>query len=262
MSMIDFHNHLIPGVDDGAQDVDQSVAALAEMSGQGIHTVVATPHLSGALTASPEALGRFLDEVDRGWAVLQEAGRAFPGVQLLRGAEVMLDTPAPDLSDPRVRLAGTSFVLVEFPFMTVPPNAAASLFELKMRGWVPVLAHPERYSNASPRMDDAEEWVRVGALLQVNSGSLLGRYGDDARDLAWDLLGRGLVSYVCSDYHARGHCHSAAGLAALRERGGAEQATLLTEVNPQRLLQGQPPLPVPPVSRPPSLWRRLMGRRG
>jgi protein-tyrosine phosphatase len=257
--MIDFHNHVIPGVDDGAADVEQARAALLEMKGQGIETVVATPHLNGSATADPEMLVRCLDALDQGWEALQNDG-AVPGIRLLRGAEVMLDTPAPVFTDPRTRLAGTNFVLVEFPFMTVPPYGATALFEMKMQGWQPVLAHPERYANAHADLSDAVEWSRVGALLQVNSGSLLGKYGDQAKRISWDLLAQGLVSYLSSDYHARGRCHTAAAREMLRERGAEEQAILLTEVNPRRLLDGQPPLPVPPIERPRPLWRRILGR--
>jgi protein-tyrosine phosphatase len=258
--MIDFQNHVIPGVDDGAADVEQAEEALRELASQGVTTVVATPHLSGALSTSPAALEQALAEIDRGWAELLAVAPGVAGVTLLRGAEVMLDTPAPDLSDPRVRLAGTAFVLVEFPFMTVPPFASAALFEQKMKGWIPVLAHPERYSNLHEDLSDAEEWTRVGALLQVNSGSLLGRYGEVPRRMAWALLERGMVSYLSSDYHARGRCHVADGRAALEARGAGEQAALLMETNPQRLLDGLAPLPVAPIGAAPSLWRRLFGR--
>lgn len=258
--MIDFHNHVIPGVDDGAADAAQARAALAEMGARGVRTVVATPHLSGALTMSPDALEAALAELDAGWATLQAIAAEMPQLTVRRGAEVMLDAPAPDFSDPRVRLAGTGAVLVEFPFMTVPPHVGEVLFSIRMRGWRPVLAHPERYGNALPDLSDAEEWCRLGAHLQVNSGSLIGKYGEPARTLAWGLLERGLVSYLSSDYHARGRCLSAEARDALLARGAAEQATLLTEVNPQRLLDDQPPLPVPPLARRRSLLGRIFGR--
>jgi len=258
--LIDFHSHVIPAVDDGAADPGQAREALLAMREQGIGTVVATPHLNGSDTTDPTTLSRWLEEVDRGWAELEAVAAGLGEPRILRGAEVMLDTATPDLSDPRVRLAGTDFVLVEFPFMTVPPGAANVFFELRMKGWAPVLAHPERYSNAEPGLEDAREWVRMGAHLQVNAGSLLGRYGEDARRLGWGLLGAGLVSYVCTDYHARGHCHAAEARAALVERGAAEQAALLMEVNPGRLLEGLPPLEVPAIARPSSVWRRLFGR--
>jgi protein-tyrosine phosphatase len=260
-AMIDFHNHLIPGVDDGATDADGSAAALAVFREQGVRTVVATPHVSGALTLDPAAREARLAELDAGWAQLLRAAEAQPDMQVMRGAEVMLDHPQLDLSDPRLRLAGTPFVLVEFPFMGVPPNGPRALFDLKMAGWHPVLAHPERYSNAADTFEDAGEWRRVGAHLQVNSGSLLGRYGAKAQALAWGLLERGWVDYLSSDFHARGGCPVAEARAALASRGAEEQAVLLTETNPQRLLNSQAPLSVAPVGPGRSLWRRLLGRR-
>lgn len=259
--MIDFHNHLIPGVDDGASDPAQASEALRTFHAQGVRAIVATPHVSGAITRDPAALAGRLTELDGGWAALEGEAAAFPDLRVLRGAEVMLDAPEVDLSDPRLRLGGTPFVLVEFPFMNVPPNAGQAIFALRMAGWVPVLAHPERYANLSD-LAEAEEWRRVGALLQVNAGSLTGRYGSRANALAWGLLERGMVDYVCSDYHARGTLVTAECRTRLQERGAEAQAVLLMETNPGRLLAGDDPLPVPPLT-PPSFWKRLFGgRRG
>ena len=205
--MIDFHNHVIPGVDDGAADLDQSREALAAMRAQGITTVVATPHVKGSLTEDEGAADAFLTQVDGAFAQLKEmAAREFPDLRLERGHEVMLDTPHARLGDARLRLAGTRFVLVEFPFMMVPPNAPQAVFDLKMQGFHPIIAHPERYGNVDPSLDQAEEWRRVGALLQVNAGSLLGRYGKQVQELARGLLRRGMVDYLSSDFHARGSC--------------------------------------------------------
>jgi protein-tyrosine phosphatase len=258
--MLDFHNHLIPGVDDGATDVAQTRAALAAMRDQGVRTVIATPHLRGALTRSPERLAARLAEIDAGWEELRSAAAAeFLGLRVERGAEVMLDAPALDLSDPRCRLAGTSFVLVEFASMTVPPRSVEALFELKMSGWNPVVAHPERYSVQGAGLAVMGEWRRTGALLQVNTGSLLGKYGSDAEATAWELLKRGWADYLSSDFHARGRLSVQECRSALVRAGGERQADLLAQVNPQRLLAGEPPLPVPPLAgRRSSFWRRLL----
>ena len=257
--MIDFHNHVIPGVDDGAEDLEQALAALATFHAQGASVVVATPHVNGGATFG--RLDSTLEPIDRAWETLTAAAaERFPGLRLERGAEVMLDVPSPDLSDPRLRLAGTPFVLVEFPYMTVPPNADQAIFDLKMAGWRPVLAHPERYHNAAVALTDAEGWRRSGATLQVNAGSLLGRYGEGPRRLAWGLVEKGWADYICSDFHARGTCHTALAVEALGRAGGAAQAHLLTHENPSRLLAGQPPLPVGPLRRARTpLWRRLLG---
>jgi protein-tyrosine phosphatase len=259
--MIDFHNHVIPGVDDGAADLDQAREALAVMRAQGIRGVVATPHVKGSLTEDAAGLAAFLDEVDRAFAGLKEMALAeFPDVHLERGHEVMLDTPHARLDDARLRLAGTPFVLVEFPFMMVPPNAPQAVFELKMQGFSPIIAHPERYGNVDASLAQPAEWRRVGGLLQVNAGSLLGRYGRGPRETAWGLLRHGMVDYLSSDFHARGSCWTAEARAALEQEGAGEQARILTETNPARMLNGEPPLPVPPLARPRSLWRRLLGR--
>lgn len=261
--MIDFHNHLIPGVDDGAASLDESRAALEAYRAQGVRAVVATPHLRASLADTPAALDAYLAEVDAAWARLAALAAAeFPEMRLERGFEVMLDTPAPRLDDPRLRLAGTPFVLVEFPFMTVPPNADRTLFELKVAGWTPVIAHPERYSNADAAGRQAAEWKRVGGLLQVNAGSVLGKYGPEARRLAWSLLGQGMADYVCSDHHARGTLHLAACRDVLAQAGGEAQARRLMDENPARLLAGEQPLPVEPLRRrKASFWSRLFGVR-
>lgn len=261
--MIDFHNHLVPGVDDGAASLDESRAALEAYRAQGVEAVVATPHLKASLVDTPEAFDAYLASVDTAWTELRAMAAAeFPGMRLERGFEVMLDTPAPRLGDPRLRLAGTSFVLVEFPFMSVPPNAENTLFELKVSGWTPVIAHPERYANADAEGRAAEGWKRVGALLQVNAGSVLGKYGPEARERAWSLLGRGLADFVASDYHARGTLHLGPCREVLARAGGDAQVRLLMDDNPARLLAGEAPLPVPALTRRRrSFWSRLFGGR-
>lgn len=259
--MIDFHNHVIPGVDDGAADLEEAAAALRAFAAQGVTALVATPHVNGSQTLDAAVRAARLAELDAAWDAL--VGAAEDGAPALhRGAEVMLDTPEPELSDPRLRLAGTRFVLLEFPFMTVPPNAARTIFTIRMKGWQPVLAHPERYSNASTDVSDALEWARVGAHLQVNAGSLLGRYGERAHTLAWRLLHHGAAAYVASDHHARGTPHLQGCRAELERRGAGAQAELLLDVNPARLLAGEEPLPVAPLERERrSFWQRLFGRR-
>lgn len=261
--MIDFHNHLVPGVDDGAASLDESRASLQAYRAQGVEAVVATPHLKASLADTPEALEAYLARVDAAWTTLRDVAAAeFPGMRLERGFEVMLDTPAPRLGDARLRLAGTAFVLVEFPFMSVPPNAENTLFELKVSGWTPVIAHPERYANADAQGHAAAGWKRVGALLQVNAGSLLGKYGPEAHDRAWSLLGQGMADFVASDYHGRGTLHLGPCREVLARAGGETQARLLMDDNPARLLAGEAPLPVPPLRRRRrSVWGRLFGGR-
>ena len=227
MAIVDLHSHLMPGVDDGAKDLEESRAALLAFREDGVEAAVTTPHLKGSLTQMPDVLERRLDELDRAWqCVSAMVSREFPGFEFHRGVEMMLDTPDPDASDPRLRLAGGPFVLVEFPFMSVPPRSTNVLAKLCRQGWVPIVAHPESYQGLDREVNLPGEWRAAGAYLQVNSASLIGRYGPDAQRVAMQLLGRGWVDYLSSDYHARGKPRVASARRLLTELGGEEHVQL------------------------------------
>lgn len=256
--MIDLHSHLIPGVDDGATNIEESRAALETLAEQGVRRLVTTPHLDGSLTLQPARLEEYFLRLESPWGSIRTlAEEAFWDVDVSRGTEVMLDVPEPDLSDPRVRLAGTDFVLVEFPYLTIPPRSAEAIYQLRLKGWLPVIAHPERYADAERLLELIEEWKHVGGLLQVNCGSLLGRYGDAALHVSTTLLKTGLVDYLASDYHARGRCSVAECREFLRRAGGEEHVGLLLRENPARLLENEMPEPVPPLRLSSGLWSRI-----
>lgn len=261
--IVDLHSHLIPGVDDGAQSPGESKRALSELAGQDVGRLITTPHVDGSLSERPDALAARLEELDAGWRRLQEvAGDDADAPDVLRGAEVKLDTPEPALDDDRLRLAGTRFVLVEFPHLMIPPESARALFHISANGWVPVLAHPERYRGVEREIELASEWRRVGARLQVNAGSVEGRYGSDARRAALELLRRGWVDYLSSDYHARGRLDVQACRETLLAMGGEEQARLLMEANPTRLARDEDPIPVPSLESQGGLLSRIFARFG
>jgi protein-tyrosine phosphatase len=207
LSLFDIHNHVIPGVDDGARDAAEAVAALRRLADAGATAVLTTPHFDGSLTLDPARQRARLDALDRGWATLM-AAPDLPELELYRGVEIMLDVPDPRPTDERVRIAGGPFVLVEFPHMTIPPGATRPLETLRAADLIPVLAHPERYHGGGPSREDlvaaAHRWRSAGAYLHVNGPSLVGRYGDAPRNRAVALLEAGLIDYLGSDYHARG----------------------------------------------------------
>jgi protein-tyrosine phosphatase len=258
--MLDFHNHLMPGVDDGAANIEESREGLSVLMSHGVTEIITTPHLRGSFTRKPADLTTALDLFDDSWATLLELKeREFSSLRLERGVELMLDVPNPDLSDPRVRLAGSSFALVEFPFMSLPPNSSAAIREMMHDGWRPIIAHPERYNGMASRMELVEDWRMSGAGIQVNAGSLAGQYGATARAIGWTLIEHGLADYLCSDYHSRGRCSIEAAGKLMKESGGAEQYELLTSVNPKRILDDALPVMVPPLkAKQPPLWKRLI----
>jgi protein-tyrosine phosphatase len=200
--------------------------------------------------------------VSEAWERAAEAiGARFPDVEFRRGHEVLLDVPEVDLSDPRLRLAGTSFVLVEWPRLRVPPRTGPVLERIRAMGYRPIVAHPERYAGIVDSMHVVEEWRSVGAYLQVNYGSIVGLYGDSARGAAERLLRRGWVDYLATDFHghARLEIHMAEATAALEELGAHETLACLCRTNPARLLSDEEPLPVPIVPAERGFWATLRG---
>jgi protein-tyrosine phosphatase len=263
--IVDFHSHLIPAVDDGAATVHQSLEALGAFAGQGAAACITTPHFDASITKSPRLFEQRLAEFDRGWAELTAAHAKTTGLPAIhRGVELMLDDPDPLLNDERIRLAGTAFVLCEFPSMQLPPNAEWAMHNLRQKGWRPIIAHPERYRNHDPHMSTLARCRAAGAALQVNAGSLLGQHGERAKSIAVVLLQHGWVDYLASDHHARGAPATGRAVAWLEEQGAGAQAARLTRENPARILTGEPPLPVEPLGATkarPSFWARLLGRR-
>lgn len=258
----DLHSHLVPGVDDGSRTLDEALEGVGRMCGAGVRRLVTTPHLDGSLSRNPELLMPRLEEMDRAWEGLKEAvSQKFPELEIKRGHEVMLDIPDPDLSDLRVHLGETPFVLVEWPGLQVPPGTLPALERMVEKGVRPIIAHPERYRGMDKETLIPGEWRARGALLQVNYGSLIGRYGDLPRRRAFTFLERGWVDLMASDFHGRSHLspNLLEARDALMDAGGGPQFGLLAGVNPSRIFRGEEPLPVPPLPVRPGFLDRLRG---
>ncbi len=259
--LTDLHNHLLAGVDDGARSAEESECGLAALARDGVRRLVVTPHLSAELTVRDDALEARLAELDAAWVAFSGVTGREVEVALHRGAEIMLDTPEPDFSDSRVRLAGGSYVLIEFPHAMIPPHVNHVLARIAAKGIVPLIAHPERYPQIAGDPEVPLTWRDHGARLQVNAGSLLGWYGSRAREAAWMLLEHGLADTMASDYHARGRSPLPAALEVLAEAGADGQAELLLRDNPERIVHDRRLEPAERLVRPRrTLWNRLVRR--
>jgi protein-tyrosine phosphatase len=151
LNLTDIHNHLIPGVDDGARSLDEALGAIAAMHEQGVRRLICTPHIDAELLGHEERYAARIAKVDTAWAGLRAAAaERFPDVELQRGHEVMVDTPRFSVGDARVRMAGTPYVLVEFPRLFVPSGTEDVLYHLRLEGYLPIVAHPERYVGTGP----------------------------------------------------------------------------------------------------------------
>ncbi|MEO8030995.1 MAG: CpsB/CapC family capsule biosynthesis tyrosine phosphatase [Gemmatimonadota bacterium] len=245
--MIDLHNHLMPAVDDGSRTVAQSVGVLQAFAAKGITDVCLTPHfvaskLSAGIPAAHEAA----------FAALKAAGP--PDVQLHRGAELMLDRPIaePEALLRRLSLNGTRYLLVEFPRMVAVQTVHQALSHVVLRGFVPVLAHPERYACCTP--EAAKWWKSTGSLMQVDATTLLAARGRGERARA--LVTAGLADISAADNHGDDRT-VAATFEALAPHGGTAQAELLTTLNPRAILEDREVEVVPPVRMRASVMQRI-----
>jgi len=261
-SLVDIHSHLVPGVDDGARDVSAVLESVGRMMEVGIRRIVTTPHIQGSLTLNEDRLESRLAEVTEAFELASEAVmKAFPEVEFRRGHEVMVDVPEPNLGDPRIRMAGTSFVLLEWPRLHVPPGTPRVLRWIRDQGYYPVVAHPERYVGVLDQPDILHRWKDAGAYLQVNYGSFVGRYGTAPQSVAYQILEAGLADYLSSDFH--GHSQLKLYKREAWDALGAGSVTELLETlcraNPSRLIEGLEPLPAGPLPATSRIFKRLRG---
>lgn len=235
--MIDLHSHLLPGVDDGARSLDRALGALQTLSEQGVTDLCLTPHLLASQAAEGVPVAH-----DRAFVELSTAAGDAP--RLYRGAEIMLDRPLATEIGPRrdVTLAGSRYILVEFPRMAPFETIATALHRVGELGLVPVVAHPERYAACSPAA--VERWRDLGARIQVDAGTLSAH--SNRGDRARQLVTEGLADILAGDNHGDERS-VATGVVMLLEHGGDTQAELLGTTNPQAILDDGDLEPVPPL---------------
>ena len=260
--MIDLHNHILPGVDDGARDLEESVEIARQVVSEGVARLAATPHLDPERNTGLPASGVRI-KVAELQAALDEAGI---DLTVVPGNELYLTPDAPELVESGVAspLGGGAALLVEVSLVVEqrPAHLDETLFRLQLAGYQPVLAHPERYPFVRRDVESLGRLVRRGVALQLTAPSLLGEYGPEVRETAVSVLQRGWDAVAASDRHHPGPGRSLAELhGSLAQSTSAELADLLLRTNPDRLLTGRPivPPPRPTVNRA-ALFARLFRR--
>jgi protein-tyrosine phosphatase len=249
--LTDLHNHLIPGVDDGAQSMDEAMFHLRALYREGVTNLSVSPHLFGWLTDEEGALSKRLDRLENAFAELQQVcSRRSDVPQLFFGQEILCPTPQIArrvFEEPRAGYRGTSFALVEFGF-DLPGDVLGVVRAVLDSERRMIISHPERYrrKQINVHVDELRSWHEAGALLQVNAGSLLGDYGAAIEKLAWQLLSEGLANLVATDHHADSRVVSPrAAFDAISAKGGAETARVLMSENTTRVLHDRELVPVP-----------------
>ena len=197
--MIDIHSHILPGIDDGARNMEMSLAMLKIAEENGTKTIVATPHY---------IKGIYENEFNKVFKAYEEliliAKKSNLNIEILLGQEVMLDKHSLKLCK-SLSLKGindTRYMLIEFPMDAIPKDAFDLIYELRLLNYIPIIAHPERYKYIYEEITKINEFIEEGCCFQINTGSLQGIFGKKIKDCATQLVAQGLVNFIASDTHS------------------------------------------------------------
>ncbi|MCM1137867.1 MAG: hypothetical protein NC221_07825 [Duncaniella sp.] len=196
----DVHAHVLPGVDDGAVDIEESLSLLREMSGWGIRKVFATPHVAEGFPNDAETLDAALFSLREG------IERAAIEIDLHRSSENRVDDFfISQIQDEKIKSFPGNYLLVENSYLQEPWQLDQFLFDLKLKGFIPVMAHPERFSYYHGSTERYNQLHQAGNLFQINLLSLTGAYGKEAKQAAELLIQRGYVDFLGTDIHHYHH---------------------------------------------------------
>ena len=195
MNLIDIHCHILPKVDDGPDSVEESLKILKDMKRQGIKHVIVTPHYR------PEMFEPSMKRVIYSYRHLRDIAYEM-GVSMSLGCEYYRNEQIIDHMDNRKRpsMAGSRYVLIEFSMNDLFPTVRNYVYELVTHGYQPIVAHVERYF-CCQKMEKIQELKDMGALVQLNAGSVLGEEGWKLKLFCLDLMKKDLVDFIASDTH-------------------------------------------------------------
>jgi protein-tyrosine phosphatase len=209
----DVHSHFIPGIDDGAKDMETSLELIRGLVSMGYRNVITTPHVK--MESFSNTTGIILNGLNELQYAVQQNG--IP-VNVYAAAEYFLDEHFERLLQQRDLLCiSGNQVLVEISFLAPPFNLNELLLDIQAKGYQPVLAHPERYGYYHLQFEQYYHFRELGCKLQLNMNSLTGYYGKHVKTVANKLLDEKLIDYLGSDMHSEKHLRAIQSLVHSRE---------------------------------------------
>lgn len=199
---VDIHSHLLPGIDDGAKNIEESIELIKQFKEIGITNIITTPHILGSFWPNtPEIVNTKLDLV-RKELVMQKV----KGVKLKAAAEYMLDEKFMRLLyEKKLLTIKDNYILIELSYINPPENIFEIIFEIQANGYKPILAHPERYLFYHNRFDNYKKLKDAGCNFQLNLLSLTNYYGNEVSKTAKQLLKHNLIDFLGTDIHNSNH---------------------------------------------------------
>jgi tyrosine-protein phosphatase YwqE len=225
---IDMHSHFIPGIDDGAQTIKDSVEMITAMAELGYRKVITTPHIMGDFYRNtPAIINTGLEQVRR------EVAAAGVSIEIEAASEYYFDFELErKLDNEKLLTMGDNYLLFEVSYMNSPDNLDGIIFKMQTQGYKPVLAHPERYPYWFRDMNNFERLKDKGVFFQLNINSLTGHYSPATMKVAEQMIDKGWYEFLGSDCHHMGHIElikkvrSAPPLRKLVESGKLLNSTL------------------------------------
>ena len=245
--MIDIHCHILPGLDDGAKNMNVAIEMGEAAIADGITHVIATPHASAEYKFDPQRIRAALAELQA-----RLAGR----LTLASGCDFHLSLEnirGFHLDPAKYTLNQKNYLLVEFSEFSIPPNTEDVLHGIRLAGVFPVITHPERNRLILAHPELLAKWMRLGCCMQITAQSVLGKFGAKAKAAAEKWLDQDLVHFVASDAHNpdRRPLKLSAAFDAVVQRRGETIARALFRDNPLAAFEGRP-LPHQPEPPPES----------
>ena len=233
--MVDIHTHILYGVDDGSKSLEMTLDILEEAERAGFDKIIFTSHyMEGYFTVDSEARQKVLTEIDN---------TKTSNIALYLGNEILLTENLMSLlhENKAVSLNHGKYVLFELPFNNRPINLMDIVFQMQSKDYVPILAHPERYSYFYNTPEIYEELVKKGVLLQLNFGSFGGQYGTRAKLMAEKLLKNNLVHFIATDVHRPNTLYPEIPklVSYLNKLVGEEKIYQLTTTNPEFVIENK-----------------------
>ena len=231
----DMHCHIIPEVDDGSDTLEESLAILDTEARAGVTDIILTPHFR------PEMFEADRDFVEEQYRFLEKAvAEVFPELHLYLGCEYHSNHDMHEMlrADPRYKMIGTNYVLLEFSQVHTGSYIREQTYSLISRGFRPIIAHCERYRPILSNIKLAEELVDMGAELQINADSVIGLDGWRIRRFCRKLMKLGLLSYIGSDAHNMmdRRCHMSECIDYVERKMGRDYVNLIMWENPKRIV--------------------------
>ena len=236
--MIDLHCHILPGVDDGPDDLRQSIEMAKVASKDGVRKIVATPHHHTSKFTNPKSI--IVEKVKELNEALQ--AESIP-IEVLSGQEVRLfGELIQEFEENQIATVNNyQYVLIEFPSNHVPSYAERMFYEIQMKGLTPIIVHPERNSQIIENPEKLFHLVEKGALSQITAASITGSFGKKLQKFCFQLIESNLTHVIASDAHntTTRSFHLTEAYDVIEEKFGIEKVYTLKE-NAELIIQGQP----------------------